>query len=453
MDLNSGTELAEIMIMRAGKTMIWTDNTARRIRAGMTITEIMVALAILAIIFTAVLPQFRNINQSWDIKRAAAETLQNERILTDHLTRNLSKADLVLAISAANEDNGFIEFRNDDGEVLRYDISNSNFVQFSVDGSASDIAGPVSFMRFTGYKLDPFEKTTVPGEIRFVTVETSIDNPQKPAGPPTTISTFIQPNGAVPPTETRMIGYWPLDETEIGTVQDNSEFHNDGMHKDFDTTPKFNDSKVGVPGKVKKAVEFIYDYPNDRQAVEIPHIAEYELRNGTVSFWFKCPNFTPYREELVSKDANGYLGGGHFSIWVQFQMVNVRFQSRNNSYYLQSGWINPFADKWNHVAFTFGQSGMRLYINGRLHSAYPYSGGTDTSTGGSGNTEPIALGQNTWVSDAGKITPYHHDAWSRGLTGSIDEVSIFNQALSADEIDKLYRFGTGAIEATEIILP
>lgn len=418
-------------------------------KTAMTITEIVVAMAILAILFSAVLPQFRNINNSWDIKKAAAETIQNERILIDHINRTLAKANLILAMSDSGQDMGFIEFRDDFGNTLRYQVSESNYVQFIDSSGTYDIAGPVQFFRITGYKLDPFEQTDESEQVRFITVETAVTNSQGLAYPPTTISSFVQTNGQDPPQETKLIGYWPLDENDIGVVEDHSYLRNDGLHRDFGD----NTSRVHRPGKVGKAVEFEYGYPNSLQAIEIPHIPEYELRSGTISFWFKPKSFTFYREELFSKDAQGYLDGGHITIWHQFQMVHVRFQSRNNSYYICSGAIFPFWNQWNHVAFTFGDSGMRLYIDGVLHSGWPYTGGMDSSSGGSGNQEPIALGQNTWTSQSGSIEPYSHSGSEGGFNGFIDEVSLFNQALSAEEINKLYHFGTGIIEQTEIILP
>ncbi len=416
---------------------------------AMTITEIVVAMAILAILFSAVLPQFRNINNSWDIKKAAAETIQNERVLIDHINRNLAKANLILAISDPDEDEGFIEFKDDFGNTLRYQVAENNYVQFNDGSDTYDIAGPVQYLKFTGYKLDPFEKTENINEIRYVTVETIVINSEGLAYPPTTISSFVQPNGQDPPEEPQLIGYWPLDDSSIGVVKDHSYLKNDGFHHNFgDGT-----SRVNRPGKLNKSVEFEYDYPNSRQVIEIPHIQEYELRNGTICFWFKIKDFTFYREELFSKDAMGYVDGGHITIWQQFQMIQVRFQSDHNSYHMYTAPINPFWNRWHHVAFSFGEDGMRLYVNGILRAAKAYTGGTDTSTGDDGNREPIAIGQSTTHSNSGSIYPLNHGTWERGLTGYIDDIAIFNQALSPQEINKVYHFGPGVIEMTEIILP
>ena len=65
----------------------------------MTLVEILISMAIMAVIFAAVVPQFRVIQNSWDSKVGASETLQNGRVLIDHLNRNLSKASRILEVS------------------------------------------------------------------------------------------------------------------------------------------------------------------------------------------------------------------------------------------------------------------------------------------------------------------------------------------------------------------
>jgi hypothetical protein len=60
-------------------------------------------MAIMAIIFAAVVPQIRVIQNSWDTNAGASETLQNGRVLTDHLNRNLSKAASITAVSGPAE--------------------------------------------------------------------------------------------------------------------------------------------------------------------------------------------------------------------------------------------------------------------------------------------------------------------------------------------------------------
>lgn len=122
-----------------------------RLCTALTFVEMIIALAIMAIIFAAVLPQFRAIQNSWDSKAGAAEALQNGRVLMDHLYHNLSKAARITAVSDSAETNGYIEFEDNTGNTLRYDTGVNNYVEFGDVGSLSELAGPVSQLQFICY--------------------------------------------------------------------------------------------------------------------------------------------------------------------------------------------------------------------------------------------------------------------------------------------------------------
>lgn len=135
----------------------------------MTLIESTMALAIISIVFAAVLPQFRNITLSWDSRQANGETLQNGRVLIDHLNRNLQTAQRITAVSDPTETNGYIEFETNDSTTVRYEISADNYVQFGAVGNLYDLAGPVSQLSFSCYALDDLASTTTVVEsIRYI---------------------------------------------------------------------------------------------------------------------------------------------------------------------------------------------------------------------------------------------------------------------------------------------
>ncbi|MBN1392528.1 MAG: DUF1349 domain-containing protein [Sedimentisphaerales bacterium] len=151
-------------------------------RRALTIIELIIALAIITIIFAAVLPQFRVIKNSWDSRQANTEVVQNGRVLIDHINRNLSKAVSITAVSESTENEGFIVFKDNDGNDWRYDINiTSRYVEFGRPGNLFDLAGPVDSLMFTCYDacdLDiPLDIATADiNEIRFVTVQTILPN-------------------------------------------------------------------------------------------------------------------------------------------------------------------------------------------------------------------------------------------------------------------------------------
>lgn len=166
--------------------MVYQDNTTRsdvkshssgavQSAAGLTLVETVIALAIMMIVVAAVLPQLRVINNSWDSNLNASETLQNGRVLIEHLRRDLSKAGRITAVSEPYESNGYIEFQDNDGNTMRYDIAANNYVAFGPVGSESDLAGPVSRLQFTCYDaFDLDTATTDVNTIRCVKVETTL---------------------------------------------------------------------------------------------------------------------------------------------------------------------------------------------------------------------------------------------------------------------------------------
>jgi type II secretory pathway pseudopilin PulG len=117
-------------------------------RSALTLLEMAIALAIMAVVMAALLPQFRNIENSWASKQGRAETLQNARVLIDHINRNLCRAERITAVSAHDVVNGFIEYEDAEGLTNRYEIGANQSVHFGPPGNLSELAGPVGRLQF-----------------------------------------------------------------------------------------------------------------------------------------------------------------------------------------------------------------------------------------------------------------------------------------------------------------
>ena len=163
---------------------------------ALTLPEMVMALAIAGIVFAVILPQLRVIQNSWDSREGAFETLQNGRVLMDHLQRNLSKASRITAVSGPSETSGYIEFQVSDGNTMRYDIGAGNYVQFGIVGNIADLAGPVSRLQFTCYDAtDLSTATTNVDTIRSVKVEATLRNPARLDGDMTfTMQAYVRTN-------------------------------------------------------------------------------------------------------------------------------------------------------------------------------------------------------------------------------------------------------------------
>ena len=84
----------------------------RRIKnkTGLTLVEMLLAFAIIALVFAAIVPQFRAIRNSWATSEAGAAIIQNGRVFAEHFSRNLSAAKYIVNVSAGSQINGYITF-------------------------------------------------------------------------------------------------------------------------------------------------------------------------------------------------------------------------------------------------------------------------------------------------------------------------------------------------------
>ena len=78
----------------------------------------------------------------------------------------------------------------------------------------------------------------------------------------------------------------------------------------------------------------------------------------------------------------------------------------------------PAWNRWNHLASTWDGAVVRQYLNGVLVSEQPFTGPiSDTRA-------RLTIGNNSGV-------------WSTAFTGTLDDIQIYNHALTAAEISKL----------------
>lgn len=83
-------------------------------------------------------------------------------------------------------------------------------------------------------------------------------------------------------------------------------------------------------------------------------------------------------------------------------------------------------DVWYHVAGTYDGSDARIYVNGLLENSVEKPGPLLSSSGGA-----MKIGQESAAGDNPEV-----------FSGLIDEVELFNRALSAEEIATLYDAGS-----------
>ena len=216
-----------------------------------------------------------------------------------------------------------------------------------------------------------------------------------------------------------LVGYWtfdgPVTDWNSNTTRDLSGNGNTGSLVSMST------SSSPAIGKIGQAFKF----DGISQSVTFDDLS---FPSGsaprTVSLWFKSTNTGAYKEMV--RYGNGGVGGKvFFYLNVDSLNVDTNFTNWNaNTIGLNDG-------KWHMGSFTYDGATTRIYVDGRLD-------GTNTQT------FDTAL--------CGTCETYIGGFGSRAFPGLLDDVRIYNRALSASEIQQLYKSGAVTIGHSNAII-
>lgn len=123
----------------------------------------------------------------------------------------------------------------------------------------------------------------------------------------------------------------------------------------------------------------------------VPHEEKYALSSGTLEM-IVTPSNVASRQGLVSKDASGFGSGGHMSVYMTNDDLEIRVQSASSETELRV--TNAFKDnEATKVVISFGADGLYIYVNDELaNSNTSWTGGLE------GNAEPWVIGALQWGS-------------------------------------------------------
>lgn len=160
--------------------------------------------------------------------------------------------------------------------------------------------------------------------------------------------------------------------------------------------------------------------------IEVPHSADLMLSSGTIQLWFNADD-TSGKQGLLNKDSKDDDNGGHLNAYLEGSKIKVELSSDGHTYRVEYDGVT--ADTWHNVAFSFGEGGMQLFLDGVLVDSDPYTGGLGATSGGTGNEEPIVFGAN--AKDSGDLVT---DNLKEYFAGSMDEVAIFGALFDAADL-------------------
>ena len=201
-----------------------------------------------------------------------------------------------------------------------------------------------------------------------------------------------------------LVGYWPCDEMQGGTVSDQSGHGHDGI---FRGNAQWTDGRIG--GALDLDGQGSYVLIEDEAALNLKS----EI---TVACWVNIRSVTSDWMPFITKRNDSWrLSTGpdrdaSFHLGLNNQPSGARVTTQ---------WPGTVGE-WHHVTATYGSQTMRLYVDGKLWATEYYAGGITT------NNSPVTIGAN--------LPNLYYD-------GFIDDIRVYNHALSAADVEELASMG------------
>ncbi len=196
-----------------------------------------------------------------------------------------------------------------------------------------------------------------------------------------------------------LVYWWKFDDGSGGTAADSSIYGNDG------TLTNMNTAACWIDGKIRGCAEL--DGTDDY--IEFEEITV-SRQDSAISFWLYMEDDAQSLRKILSSTAYGYQ-------YIGVVVDNFRVESDTNSdFWVNSTAFSSYYDKWTHVLINADGGTVSFYLDGEFK----------------GSTTPTD-----------DLTLKYFGGTSGGyLNGAIDEVRIYNRALSEDEIQVNYEYGT-----------
>ncbi|MCP3682294.1 MAG: hypothetical protein GY861_06350 [bacterium] len=290
--------------------------------------------------------------------------------------------------------------------------------------------GPGTF-EFYAYAIDAAGNTVqtetrtitiaAPAEIYFISPPTP-DDADTVFDDEVTISTHLEGRtSTLIDWDRSLTGFWSFDENDGVIAADNSTYGNDA---DLLYGAAWTDGQFGSSGRF----DGINDYVNAGNEPEYPVATQ----NFTIEGWYKTDGNLVDSYGLLFGRYNGF--NGYMTSFEPDGRVVVTIKTDTDTYQVKSAPI--FNDnQWHHVAYVHDAARKRAYIH--------LDGGTPSAVFYTGTPVDCACPFNI-----GGI------AYNNSFNGSIDEVKVWNRALSQEEIEASYDASAGTFTHTfEGILP
>lgn len=206
-----------------------------------------------------------------------------------------------------------------------------------------------------------------------------------------------------PTLKTGLVGWWTMDGKDFLSATSIKDKGSSG------NTSTLNGGVTKINGKIGQALKF--DGSTGFVDIGLPNYG----KTYSVGMWVKGTK----NNSVFMGDANG----NSYSFWYYNNKI---YTAAGNNY--TGGWDYTINNNWHHLVVTRnGTATANLYIDGVSYGSKDMNGNSDFT--------PTRIGDG------------HFYPW----LGIIDDVRVYNRALSPTEIAELYTQGGGKISKTDLV--
>ena len=210
-----------------------------------------------------------------------------------------------------------------------------------------------------------------------------------------------------------LVGYWSFNEGTGSYAGDSSGNKNTGT---------LTNGPTWVDGKRGKALNF--DGSNDY--VDVPNSSSIGITGDmTLAAWVKVTDFANYNG-IVEK-STGNLPNPYDFYLIQTTGVPAFYRGNGSVYGYVNGTSAPTRNTWQFIAVTMSGTTVKHYLNGQTNGSGTLS---TTIANGSGSMR---------IGSRADLIPL--------MKGAMDEVRVYNRALTPSEVEGLYKSGAAKYTA------
>ena len=269
------------------------------------------------------------------------------------------------------------------------------------------------------------------------------------------------------------ISYFSLTNPVNGTFEDATGVSTGRYYTGDNGEARLQNEIATIPGPDGTPVASFSD-ANDT-FVYIPNDPAYQVMNATVTAWFNPTQVDGDRHTIFAKDERNGDDGGHFFARIEPDgrlYIRVAEGDGDNGGVYNHEWVSNAPviaeNQWQHIALSFGQAGVAVYLNGELMGDDAFSAARDGTPAMSemtngyliGNDKPLVIGANTYFSrdtstaEALGVDDDLRHEFEGGITG----VGFWggdspSQTLNAAQVAELYANGPGDLSGARAPQP